>query len=460
MEQMALNAEVKCITPSIECKAGATSELTFDVLNTSDAALTLGVEPYGENKSWVTLADPEQAELELPGRGLQKVKVKVAVPAKTPGSSDTVSYSCKLRVHNAHQRGDAVESEAVAINVSAEKKEIVDDGGKKKNWVPIIIAAAVGGIVVIGGIVTLILVLTGGSSVPDLRGISPEQAATEFDLDPVVVEEVVTGELAAGMIVSQVPEAGADMPDDRTIEVVIEQVSVQVPGVRGLTVTAARASLNGAGLELGEQEVTVTGNSPGGTVIDQNPAEGALTIPGATVNITVERELAIVPPLRGETFINAKQALERLNLVIDQSSQVITGAAAGTVVTQRPDAGAQVEQGSTVSVDVEQQSVQVPDVRGQTREQAAFSLSQRQLLLAPVRSTFTGRQPIGRVESQDPAPNASVAVGSPVTVFVRSEPRIAVGVLQQVQKLQLTNALIRGTTTDTGGVRSVAPEEE
>jgi hypothetical protein len=45
-----------------------------------------------------------------------------------------------------------------------------------------------------------------------------------------------------------------------------------------------------------------------------------------------------------------------------------------------------------------------------------------------------------------------------VTVYVRSEPNTFI--LQRAQIFELTNALIRGTTTDTGGVRSVAPAEE
>jgi beta-lactam-binding protein with PASTA domain len=462
---MSLEARVNLIADSIKCDAGSVTEYSFDVENTSDRTLAVGIEPLGESKGWVALVNRDDAELELPPRGVQRVAVKVTVPADAAAKR----YSFKLRVYDARTPTLAIESGAVAIDVARDEPlpPPPPPPNGKKNWLPIIIAASVGGVVLIGGIIGLIIWLTSGSpAVPNLIGMTAQEAGEQLAADgfpePSISEEA-TGESDPGLIVRQDPEPGAEMPEDGIVSIVIEQLSVPVPRLRGLTVAAAESALINAGLAMGERTFETTGNSPGGAVLDQDPAEGSPAIPGMTVNVTVERELVPVPGLDDQSFSAATARLDEVGLLISKRNEVNTGGPPGTVAAQEPVAGTPVERGTTILVDLEAQRVAVPaSVVGKTLDAATRDVVRSQLVVAQVLNTYTGSRAVGLVETSDPAPNTSVPVGSPVTLYVRAQRRPITDIVAvPIQDLRLKNVLLQQTIrTQVGGVRSVPPADE
>ncbi|GAA4918841.1 serine/threonine-protein kinase [Actinomycetospora succinea] len=97
----------------------------------------------------------------------------------------------------------------------------------------------------------------------------------------------------------------------------------------------------------------------------------------------------------------------------------------GQVVTTNPTSGLEVPPGSVVELRVGRgpDRVQVPDLTGQTANEAQASVQRLGLSLAPVpqqREVDDSRQ-IGRVLAQDPAPGQFLAPGTPVQLTIGRE---------------------------------------
>ena len=92
------------------------------------------------------------------------------------------------------------------------------------------------------------------------------------------------------------------------------------------------------------------------------------------------------------------------------------------VLDQDPRGGTEADEGSTVTLKVSggQQTVPVPNVVGQTQEQADDTLSQQGFVVVPQQEENDA--PEGQVFAQDPAANSQAAEGSTVTIKVSSGP--------------------------------------
>ncbi len=133
-----------------------------------------------------------------------------------------------------------------------------------------------------------------------------------------------------------------------------------VPGVIGVTLDSAKASLDDWGMQPVEADTRPDPDRPAGTVINQNPAPGSIVKEGRRVYLTISGgEVQVgVPSLRGRTFRDAGFALERNglrvgnvthttsatfpeNTIVEQSVAPNTllpkGSAVGIIVSSGPD---------------------------------------------------------------------------------------------------------------------------
>ncbi len=435
---MALEVNIHLISSEVSGKRGETVECGFDVENTSDRPITVGLEPLGERKAWVKL---DEVELVLPPKALQRVTARISVPV----DAATQPTSFRLRAYDERAPMNAVESSAVAIVVEPLHTEPLPPPPQPRRWK--LIAAVVGGLLLVAGIVGAVVWAVSGSEVPDVTMVDERPAMLNEALEILdeaglaigtVTEDV--SELPAGAVVSQSPPAGTKVDDDTVVDLTIAMVSVEVPSVIALTVAAARNRLTEAGLDT-ETRTEVTGNSPGGTVIGQEPAPGSRAIPSSLVTLVVEKELVEVPDLAGATLDAANQRLQERGLAVAQRSVVNTGAAPGTVVGQEPAAGMRVDRGTTVAVDLETARIEVPSVVGLTLDEAVRRLGGAQLLVAPVRPAYLTRGPFGTVSGQNPAAGAQVPPGTGVTLSVRTQA--VFGDRRPLELEVLQNATIR-----------------
>jgi eukaryotic-like serine/threonine-protein kinase len=196
---------------------------------------------------------------------------------------------------------------------------------------------------------------------------------------------------------------------------------VSIPIVKGQTADAAKAKLEAQGLkvnEVGEYSSDVDK----GTVIDTDPAAGQQVAKGSTVELKVSKGVkqVVVPDVIGSTADEAKQTMEsnglRASVVF-----VVSSKEQEKVFQSKPTAGSKVDEGSIVKIYVPKQQTDVPDVTGQTLENATETLRGAGF---KVKTTQQPSQdvPEGSVISQSPRSGSKLTPGMTITLVVSSGP--------------------------------------
>jgi beta-lactam-binding protein with PASTA domain len=175
----------------------------------------------------------------------------------------------------------------------------------------------------------------------------------------------------------------------------------QVPAVEGLNGNEASEQLQEAGFRV--SVVTEASDAPEGTVFAQDPGAGADAEEGSTVTISVSRgpDTIAVPNAVGLAEAEARDRLVDAGFQVE-SNEVFSDREPGTVTAQSPNAGAEAERGSTVTIQVSKGSglVEVPNVVGMTRGQAEAELSNAKLEANVVE--VPSDEPVGTVVAQNP----------------------------------------------------------
>jgi len=175
----------------------------------------------------------------------------------------------------------------------------------------------------------------------------------------------------------------------------------QVPAVEGLNGNEASEQLQEAGFRV--SVVTEASDAPEGTVFAQDPGAGADAEEGSTVTISVSRgpDAVAVPNAVGLLEADARDRLVEAGFQVE-SEEVFSDREPGTVTAQSPNAGAEAEHGSTVTIQVSKGSglVEVPNVVGMTRGQAEAALSNAKLEANVVE--VPSDEPVGTVVAQNP----------------------------------------------------------
>ncbi len=130
---------------------------------------------------------------------------------------------------------------------------------------------------------------------------------------------------------------------------------VQVPMVKGMTLSKARETLTGNDLEVGDISYEEDSVSPEGTVIDQVPPEGQTVDAKTRVKLVVNRgtELTVAVSVEGMTQQEANETLEKAGLSIGDVKQVYHATiSAGRVIKQGLKPGTRVEKGTGVDIEV------------------------------------------------------------------------------------------------------------
>jgi len=205
--------------------------------------------------------------------------------------------------------------------------------------------------------------------------------------------------------------------------------TVRVPNVVGQAKVDATANLLAAGFT--PQPLNVNAHRLAGTVVKQTPAAGTADVKGATVVIDVSTGPATptsrqVPSVTGVAIAGAVAQLTALGFKVQKVPQPSTTVAKGMVISTNPAGGTLIPRASTVVVTVSSgpPSVAVPDVRGETVNQAKLLLQQQHFVVAQIPKPST--QALGTVLDQTPSPGRAPE-GSTVTLTVAAaEPNVSV----------------------------------
>ena len=264
--------------------------------------------------------------------------------------------------------------------------------------------------------------------VPDVVGLTENRASQELEDAGLEVStrNRSNAEVDEGEVFRQDPEGGATAGEGDTVTIVVSSGpgEVTVPNLLTLTEDQARTALEDVGLELGRVR-TQSSDSAEGTVIDQNPASGELLNEGETVNIVVSSGVAttVVPGVEGLSESDAVGAIEDAGLVADVLREPNNEVDEGVVFAQDPGEGAELEEGSTVTITVSTgPEFEMPDVTGEDADDAeAFLENELGLDVTQEGTPEPCPQEPGTVCSQDPDPGETVEPGDSVTLFVQEE---------------------------------------
>ncbi|MBA3304006.1 MAG: Stk1 family PASTA domain-containing Ser/Thr kinase, partial [Acidimicrobiia bacterium] len=193
---------------------------------------------------------------------------------------------------------------------------------------------------------------------------------------------------------------------------------VEVPSVISLPAAEASRLLDERGLDA---EITEEPNEqvPAGVVFAQDPAAGVNVREGATVQLRVSAGAppVTVPSVVGLNLADAVSELEGRGLVVDVRPTESEDRPEGEVLSQEPDAGEEVESGSTVVLEASSGPplVPVPDVVGLTSNQAGVELGRAGFEVSFQEEAST--EPQGQVLRTDPPADTELATGEEVRVF-------------------------------------------
>jgi len=187
------------------------------------------------------------------------------------------------------------------------------------------VAFAVGLLSVNYLIMPLLVHRTGDVSVPDLVGLSADDAAAalkELGLRIRVLGETYDDEVAAGRVVRQDPGSGTSVRAGRAVSVVLSKGPdvAAVPDLEGESLRHARMLLARVGLKEGSVAHSFSPEVPADHVIGSDPPPGTTLKKGEKVSLLVslgsQPEDYVMPDVRGLRMGEARAALEAAGFTV------------------------------------------------------------------------------------------------------------------------------------------------
>jgi serine/threonine-protein kinase len=296
------------------------------------------------------------------------------------------------------------------------------------------VLAVIGAIAGIALVVFLVVsVLGSGSkaySVPNLLGLTQDEAAAMLDSDGHGFEigevtEQYSSTVEEGKIIEQTPGAGRTATEGSKIDIVVSKgeepaASVTVPDLTNCTPSEAQDLLNKYGLKGQAGDSVYNADVEVGHVAEQEPAAGTSAKAGDTITYHLSQgaEQVSVPNVVGDSQSDATSALKSdgfsVNVVQSSSSSVEKG----YVISSNPSAGTSADKGSTVTITVSTgpASVSVPNVVGYDESSAETALKNAGFGVSVTTET-SSTVAKGKVISQSAT---SATSGSTITIVVSS----------------------------------------
>lgn len=191
-------------------------------------------------------------------------------------------------------------------------------------------------------------------------GLPAEQAERELAIQGFRVKTRDAREadpvLPAGHVTWQDPPAWVELPEGSMVELTLSggPAQVTVPDVNLFDLEEARKVIAAAGLVIGGID-SVPADVDRGVVVATRPPEGTPRPPGSRLDLVVSRGPAAVriPEVAGLPEAVARERIEAAGLRIGLVTVRRSGAGrAGTVLSQRPNAGALLPRGGRVDLEV------------------------------------------------------------------------------------------------------------
>lgn len=355
---------------------------------------------------------------------------------KEKENTEATRYISKKELSEAVRNKKEKEKDELA----AEKQEKTGIAGTKdeKKRMAIIIGAFAGALLLIFLIFTLIFNGFGGGGdssghkVPDIRGMTVEEAKKQEGIKDIFTIEVVgtkeNSKYNDGEIISQDPSEGTLRKNNLTIQVYVcaKVEKSYMPTVLNISESKAKSILNNMSLGLNIQVQDKPSDTVAkGLVVATSPAAGAEIRQGNTVIIYISsgREIkpVTVPNFVGMTEEKANLEAQKLGLVVGASSSEYSDKPAGTVIRQSISATTEAKTGDniyfTISLGPNNTMVDVPDVIGKSLNAAKSELEAAGFTVAV---QWQGQEGANEIVIGC-TPDGSAEKGSTITITVTSK---------------------------------------
>ena len=286
-----------------------------------------------------------------------------------------------------------------------------------------LIALALLLLLLVGGLVALLLTRPDSVLVPTV--LDEDRARAEAILEDAgfeVAVRSVSRDAPVGKVLEQDPSAGERVDEGSTVTITVSlgPATLVVPDVTEEPEERARSRLKEAGF-------TVTVNRrPSNTVraglaIDTEPPAGTEVTRGRTITLLISSgpKLVEIPAVIGQQQDLAESQLRGLGLIPDVE-QRDSDAPEGEVIAQDPVAGTAVKSHTAVTIVVSTGagSAIVPNVVGQSRDEADADLTATGLKVRVVKQTTADENEDDVVLDQSPSAGTRLQAGEFVTIFV------------------------------------------
>ncbi|MEY2449157.1 MAG: eukaryotic-like serine/threonine-protein kinase [Acidimicrobiaceae bacterium] len=266
-------------------------------------------------------------------------------------------------------------------------------------------------------------VIVASHKVPQLVGLSEQQATSAIEAKHWKVRKVEgrKDDAKKGEVIAQDPAEGKSLDEKQTVTITVSlgNTLVNVPtDLAGKTLDEATAALTQAGFTLGTQTPQHDETIPAGSIISLDPATPPQLPKGEAVNVVVSdgpapRVVPAIPPT--STFEQAAAAVKAVQLVPTRRDDFSDTVPEGQIIGTEPAAGTAVARDSSVMIIVSKGLPTIPDVKGQSVQDAAAQLQAAGFKVAGVQG-----DPFRTVTGTNPPAGTRAASGSGVLIITRN----------------------------------------
>jgi eukaryotic-like serine/threonine-protein kinase len=317
--------------------------------------------------------------------------------------------------------GDTAEHQAVAVAAGKAPPVPPEHRGFFTPARLIVLALLV--LLIGGGVIAYALTRPDQVLVPTVYGKDQAQAETILrDAGFEVAVDPDTNDAPEGTVLEQDPTAGSEVDEGSTVTITVSTGlgTVVVPPVAGLAEKRAQERLKDDGFRVRVDQRPSNRVRPG-LAIGTEPPTGTEAERGSRVTLLISSgvKLVEVPSLVGLQQDVAQSTLDDAGLITD-IEQRDSDEPEGQVVDQHPEAGSTVKKHTTVTVVVSTGtgSAFVPNVVGQSKDQARADLKDAGLSVRIVKRTTSDPNEDDQVLEQSPTAGTRLRRGEVVTIFV------------------------------------------
>ena len=205
------------------------------------------------------------------------------------------------------------------------------------------------------------------SEIPVPNVVGKQRNVAEHMLDDnrlrVSISEVSNPDIPSGQVISQNPEAGTAVKEQRVVHLVVSKGpgDIKMPELKGLTQEQARERLKDAGIVIGKVLTVARDNESDGVIVVQEPAAGSKVSKGAAVDITVNKRPVkdvAVPNVIDMELRHAREAVAKAGLTIATIHGTVDES---SVVTVQDPTGGTLPEGSGMTLTTEAKDAKKSD---------------------------------------------------------------------------------------------------